>query len=96
MRAITVRPAPDSMTREELTAAYSAPNRHYHNLAHIQDCLDQLARVDGLSASERAILEAAIWWHDVVYDPARSDNEELSAQLAERISARRCVRRSAG
>lgn len=71
------------MTREELIAAYSAPGRHYHNLAHIEDCLDQLARVDALSAAERAILEAAIWWHDVVYDPTRSDNEELSAQLAE-------------
>ena len=71
------------MTREDLIAAYAAPNRHYHNLAHIEDCLDQLARVDGLSASERSILEAAIWWHDVVYDPTRSDNEELSAQLAE-------------
>jgi predicted metal-dependent HD superfamily phosphohydrolase len=71
------------MTREDLIAAYTAPNRHYHNLAHVEDCLDQLARVDGLSAAERAILEAAIWWHDVVYDPTRSDNEELSAQLAE-------------
>ncbi len=71
------------MTREDLIAAYAAPVRHYHNLAHIQDCLGQLARVDALSASERAILEAAIWWHDVVYDPTRSDNEELSAQLAE-------------
>ena len=71
------------MTREDLIAAYSAPSRHYHNLAHIQDCLDQLARVDALSAAERAILEAAIWWHDVVYDPTRSDNEELSAQRAE-------------
>lgn len=71
------------MTREDLIAAYAAPNRHYHNLTHIEDCLDGLARVDGLSAVERAILEAAIWWHDVVYDPTRSDNEELSAQLAE-------------
>lgn len=71
------------MTREDLIAAYEAPNRHYHNLAHIEDCLDQLSRVDGLSATERAVLEAAIWWHDVVYDPARSDNEELSARLAE-------------
>jgi predicted metal-dependent HD superfamily phosphohydrolase len=54
------------MTREDLIAAYKAPNRHYHNLAHVEDCLDQLARVEGLSAAERAILEAAIWWHDVV------------------------------
>ncbi|HZR73731.1 hypothetical protein [Bradyrhizobium sp.] len=71
------------MTPEDLIAAYAAPNRHYHNLAHIRDCLDQLARVDGLSAAEREVLETAIWWHDVVYDPRRSDNEELSAQLAE-------------
>ncbi len=72
------------MTRDNLIAAYAAPHRHYHNLAHIEDCLDRLARVDDLSAAEREILIEAIWWHDVVYDPARSDNEELSASLAER------------
>jgi len=71
------------MTRDDLIAAYAAPNRHYHNLAHIEDSLDKLARVNGLSAAEREILTEAIWWHDVVYDAARSDNEELSAQLAE-------------
>jgi predicted metal-dependent HD superfamily phosphohydrolase len=71
------------MTRDDLSAAYVAPNRHYHNLAHIEDCLDKLARVDGLSAAEREILTESIWWHDVVYDPTRSDNEEVSAQLAE-------------
>ena len=71
------------MTRDDLIAAYAAPNRIYHNLAHIEDCLDKLARVDQLSAAEREILTEAIWWHDVVYDATRSDNEELSAQLAE-------------
>jgi predicted metal-dependent HD superfamily phosphohydrolase len=71
------------MTRDDLIAAYAAPNRHYHNLAHVEDCLDKLARIDDLSAAERGILTEAIWWHDVVYDPTRSDNEELSAQLAE-------------
>lgn len=72
-----------AMTREELSAAYAAPGRHYHNLAHIEDCLAALAQVDGLSVVEREVLTEAIWWHDVVYDPTRSDNEELSARLAE-------------
>jgi len=72
------------MNREELVAAYTAPGRHYHNLAHIEDCLAALARVENLSAHEREILSEAIWWHDVVYDATRSDNEELSARLAER------------
>jgi predicted metal-dependent HD superfamily phosphohydrolase len=72
------------MTHDELVAAYTAPGRHYHNLQHIEDCLGALAGVDNLTAAEREILTEAIWWHDVVYDPTRSDNEELSAGLAER------------
>jgi predicted metal-dependent HD superfamily phosphohydrolase len=71
------------MNREELVAAYTAPSRHYHNLTHIEDCLDALASVDNLSPLDREILSEAIWWHDVVYDATRSDNEELSARLAE-------------
>ena len=72
------------MTREELAAAYTALGRHYHNLAHIEDCLASLAQVNGVSSREREILTEAIWWHDVVYVPSQPDNEERSAQLAER------------
>ena len=71
------------MNREQLIAAYTVPGRHYHNLAHIEDCLATLARVENLSPREREVLTEAIWWHDVVYDAKRADNEELSAQLAE-------------
>jgi predicted metal-dependent HD superfamily phosphohydrolase len=71
------------MTREQLVAAYGAPGRHYHNFAHIEDCLAALARIENLSAHEREVLSEAIWWHDVIYDATRADNEELSAQLAE-------------
>lgn len=70
------------MTREDLIAAYSAPGRHYHNLAHIEDCLVLLARIENLSEREHDILTEAIWWHDVVYDATRADNEERSAVLA--------------
>ena len=71
------------MNREQLAAAYTAPGRHYHNLTHIEDCLGAVARVENLSAVDREILSEAIWWHDVVYDATRADNEELSARLAE-------------
>lgn len=71
------------MNRAELAAAYAMPGRHYHNLTHIEDCLAALASVAGLSATERETLTEAIWWHDLVYDPARRDNEERSAELAE-------------
>jgi predicted metal-dependent HD superfamily phosphohydrolase len=72
------------MDHNQLVAAYCAANRHYHNLQHIDDCLTALAAVPALGASDREKLKLAIWWHDVVYDPTRSDNEELSAQLSER------------
>ncbi|CAL77965.1 conserved hypothetical protein; Predicted HD phosphohydrolase [Bradyrhizobium sp. ORS 278] len=72
------------MTRDDLIAAYSAAGRHYHDLSHIEECLARLDTVTGLSARDREILSLAIWWHDVVYDPTRSDNEEQSAALAER------------
>lgn len=63
--------------------AYSAEDRHYHNLKHIEDCLALLDCLEGLSRRDREILTSAIWWHDIVYDPRRSDNEELSARMAE-------------
>jgi predicted metal-dependent HD superfamily phosphohydrolase len=72
-----------AMNRDTLVAAYTGPGRHYHDIGHVEDCLAALAAVEDLDAAEREILTEAIWWHDVVYDPTRSDNEELSARLAE-------------
>ncbi len=67
-----------------LRAAYAEPRRRYHTLAHIEDCLARLAAVSDLSDRDRAVLTAAFWWHDAVYDPTRGDNEALSADLAAR------------
>ena len=65
-----------------LEAAYAEPHRRYHTRSHIEVCLGELARLGGLSPADRRTLEYAIWWHDAVYDPHRSDNEERSAELA--------------
>lgn len=57
-----------------LSALYQEPHRHYHNLVHIAASLGELDAT-GEGTPE---LEGAIWFHDVIYDPTRSDNEEAS------------------
>ncbi|MDP1616067.1 phosphohydrolase [Phenylobacterium sp.] len=69
-------------TKARLRAAYGEPHRRYHDMTHIADCLGELARVEGLADERRLRLAYAIWWHDVIYDPTRSDNEAASAALA--------------
>lgn len=65
-----------------LEAAYAEPHRRYHTRAHIEQCLALLDQVPDLTETEHRILTCAIWWHDAVYDPAASDNEARSAQMA--------------
>lgn len=65
-------------------AAYTARGRHYHGLAHIQACLDERLETVGLLDNHGAVI-AAIWFHDIVYDATRSDNEAASADMAERL-----------
>jgi predicted metal-dependent HD superfamily phosphohydrolase len=67
----------------ELVSAYSAPDRHYHNVAHVGDCLRKADEARAFLTDFRAVA-AALFFHDAVYDPTRSDNEERSADLAER------------
>lgn len=66
----------------DLIARYSEPYRAYHDLYHITECLSVIEMANHLlERPHEAIL--AVWFHDAVYDPRRSDNEVRSAQLAE-------------
>lgn len=74
--------------RDELIARYSEPHRRYHTMTHIEDCLAQVAASTDMDDDQRALMDAAIWFHDAIYDATRSDNEAESAKLAaERLSA---------
>ena len=68
----------------ELAVAYGENGRFYHNLHHIQHALDVAEQLQAVAVDFTAV-QLALWFHDVVYDPRRSDNEAQSAAFAERV-----------
>jgi predicted metal-dependent HD superfamily phosphohydrolase len=64
-----------------VVGAWSEPHRRYHDLAHLAAVL---GLVDSLAAhaADPAAVRLAAWYHDVAYDPLRTDNEQVSADRA--------------
>ena len=58
--------------------AYAEPQRHYHTVQHLQECLQWWQRCQE-QMQIPAEVALALFYHDIVYDPKRSDNELQSA-----------------
>ncbi|WP_042168996.1 hypothetical protein [Streptomyces sp. NBRC 110035] len=71
---------------DNLLGRWQEDQRRYHTVAHLTAVLD---RVDELAAyaDDVDVVRLAAWFHDAVYLPDRSENEERSARLAERALA---------
>lgn len=80
---------------DNLVAHYGAADRHYHNIEHLTDVLDKLdwakktmtenGELAGLDTGAQkklfTAISLALWYHDIVYDAARKDNEAQSRDL---------------
>ena len=66
---------------EALIKAYREKHRRYHTLQHLEECFARFDEIADLAAHP-ADVELAIWFHDAIYDPRRSDNERRSADWA--------------
>ena len=68
---------------DHLLARWSEPQRRYHTLEHLTAVLDHVDVLERY-ADDPDLVRLAAWFHDAVYLPDRSENEERSARLAER------------
>jgi predicted metal-dependent HD superfamily phosphohydrolase len=76
----------DRLTNElwtEIEKNYSSKKRHYHTLRHLDNLFAQLTEVKGEIQNWEAIL-FTLYYHDIIYNSLKSDNEEKSAELAEK------------
>lgn len=68
---------------DELVRRYGEDHRRYHTVDHLIAVVrkvEELARAEGLEDPSAALLAA--WFHDSIYDPRATDNEERSARWA--------------
>ncbi|AUZ04574.2 MULTISPECIES: HD domain-containing protein [Vitreoscilla] len=60
-----------------IIAAYQQPQRHYHTTQHLRECLQYWHTCQQAMPNAFAI-GVALFYHDVVYEPQRQDNETQS------------------
>lgn len=67
----------------EITHQYSEKGRYYHTLNHLDYLLSQLLEIKEEICQWETIL-FTLYYHDIVYDPSQTNNEEQSAVIAEK------------
>jgi len=66
---------------KEIEKKYTSSKRHYHNLQHIQALL-QLCVDHSNRLTDKEVVAFAVFYHDIIYNVLRKDNEHRSAELA--------------
>jgi predicted metal-dependent HD superfamily phosphohydrolase len=73
-----IDPAPERVF-DELLTRYHEAHRAYHTREHLEECLVLLDEVWGHCDRPEEVA-IALWFHDAIYEPHRSDNEAASAK----------------
>lgn len=66
---------------QEVEKKYSAKNRYYHNLQHLETLFKEIENVKAQIENFNNIL-FSIFYHDIIYDATSKLNEEKSADVA--------------
>ena len=66
---------------QDIAIRYNEAQRAYHSLQHIEQLFAQFEQIKHV-LNESHIIALALFYHDVIYAPTRSDNELKSAEYA--------------
>ncbi|WP_201628262.1 hypothetical protein [Psychrobacter maritimus] len=66
---------------QDIAVRYNESQRAYHSLQHIQQLFTQFEQIKH-HLNKPHIIALALFYHDVIYAPTRSDNELKSAEYA--------------
>lgn len=64
-----------------IESQYSSPTRFYHNMDHILEMVEVIGELRYACDDYHSVILAA-WYHDLIYDTTRDDNESQSAFYA--------------
>ena len=81
---LTANPTLKNRLWEDIVARYSEPGRYYHTMEHLQNMYRHLQAIFMHIDKKEEVL-FALFYHDIIYDPLRKDNETQSASYAEEI-----------
>ncbi|MGP5073993.1 HD domain-containing protein [Psychrobacter celer] len=76
-----IKPATVHALWQDIATRYNEKQRAYHTLRHLQQLFGQFELIKH-KLNEPHIIALALFYHDVVYDPLRTDNERKSAEYA--------------
>lgn len=76
-----IEPAKVNALWQDIAVRYNETQRAYHTLSHLEQLFEQFEQIKR-KLSEPHIIALALYYHDVIYDPTRADNELKSAEYA--------------
>lgn len=75
----------DSKNIKTIVQKWCEPHRYFHTLSHLIDLTEQIDSMTSLNEKDRKILIVSAFFHDIVYNPKRDDNELKSIEEFEKF-----------
>ncbi len=71
---------------EDILKRWNEPHRYWHNTDHLKEVLYRIDKLNSINDMEYEILVISAFFHDIVYNPQKKNNENKSIELFQKYS----------